>query len=163
MVDVLERPAYEYGLWFVFMAIFVAAGLGAAERLAGRIRPGRVALIGSTCVLFGSLASAYLLRSTSIPLSPPVLFLPAMLAGFGIGLALPPTNAGVMDVVPELAGTASGLLGFGQFVTAGVFAQLVVQDEPHTHLILARLVLIGGLTSFCFALLSAGWGRARIP
>ena len=36
---------------------------------------------------------------------------------------LPATNAGVMAVVPELAGTGSGLMGFQQYVCAAIFAQ----------------------------------------
>ncbi len=156
MVDVLGRPAYEYGAWFVFMAVFVAAGLGSAERLAGRARAGRIALAGSAVVLVGTAVSAWVLAAADMELTPLWLFLPASFAGYGVGLSLPGTNAGVMDIHPELAGTASGLLGFMQFLVAAIFAQLVVRDEPRTAQVLAELLVVGGLGSFLFALLSAG-------
>ncbi len=143
MVDVLGREAYEYGLWFTFMAVFVAAGLGLAERVSARWRAGRVALAGSSVVMLGSLVSAWLLLSDSVTLTPLVLFLPA-------------TNAGVMDIVPEFAGTASSLLGFVQFVTAAVFAQIVVMDEPRTAEILADQLIVAGVGCVLLALLSAG-------
>lgn len=155
MVDVLGREAYEYGIWFTFMAIFVAAGLGLAERVSGKVRPGRVAFAGSIIVMLGSVVSAWLLLSDTVTLTPLVLFLPASFAGFGVGLALPSTNAGVMDIVPEFAGTASSLLGFMQFVTAAVFAQIVVMDEPRTAEILAYQLILAGVGCVLLAMLSA--------
>lgn len=160
MVDVLGRPAYDYGMWFVALAAFTAVGLVSAERLTAAMRPGLVAFLGSACVLCGCIASAWTLLQHVIPLSPTLLFAPATLASFGVGLALPSTNAGVMSVAPRLACTASGLLGFLQFCAAAVFAQLVVQDEPNTPLVLARLMLAGGVASVGFGLLSIGAGRA---
>jgi DHA1 family bicyclomycin/chloramphenicol resistance-like MFS transporter len=155
MVDVLERSASEYGLWFVGVALVTGVGLVTAERLSVRVRAGRSAMIGSSLVMLGSLVSGVLLLSPAVPLSPAVLFLPGALAGFGIGLALPGTNAGIMYVVPELAATASGLLGFLQFIVGAAFAQWVVHDEPNTVAVLGTLVLAGGCASLGFALLSA--------
>jgi DHA1 family bicyclomycin/chloramphenicol resistance-like MFS transporter len=162
MVDVLERSASEYGVWFVGVAMVTGVGLATAERLSARIRAGRSAMIGSTLVMLGSLVSGALLLSPElVPLSPAVLFLPSALAGFGIGLALPGTNAGVMYVVPELAATASGLLAFLQFIVGAAFAQWVVHDEPNTVAVLGTLVLAGGCASFGFALLSASHDISR--
>jgi len=160
MVDAMERPAAEYGLWFLLLALFVLGGLATAERLAGRIAPGRVAWLGSLMVMAGCVLSAWWLGWSGVPLTPALLFLPATIAGFGLGLSLPSTNAGVMQVDPTLAATASGLLGFGQFVLAAVFAQLVVQDEPNTAAVLGRLLLVGGVGSVVFGALSARHGRA---
>lgn len=158
MVDVLGRPAYEYGIWFVFMAVFVAAGLFSAERLAGRARNGRITLAGSVLVVAGGLVSAWLLGWSEPALTPARLFVPASVAGYGVGLALPGTNAGVMEVDERLAGTASGLLGFMQFAIAAVFAQLVVRDEPNTARVLAELLVVGSIGSLLFAFLSARHG-----
>jgi DHA1 family bicyclomycin/chloramphenicol resistance-like MFS transporter len=152
MVNVLHRPASDFGMWLIVPAVTVGVGLQAAERLSTRIPSGRLACAGSVLVLSGSALFAALLAVR--PLSPGVLFLPAALGAVGIGLALPATNAGVMAVVPELAGTASGLLGFLQYVTAAVIAQLVVQDEPRTAEVLAFLGVAGGVAGVCFSLLS---------
>lgn len=165
MVDTMGRPASEYGLWFLFLAVFVAVGLAAAERLSGRMAPGRLAWTGSVVVMVGCTVSAWLLRDSGPPLTPTLLFLPAIISGFGAGLTLPSTHAGVMDVVPELAGTASGLLGFLQFVMAAVFAQVVVHDEPNTAAVLGLLMLLGGVGSVLFGRLSIDHGtpKARTP
>ncbi len=111
--------------------------------------------------MVGCLTSAWLLYSGSVELTPAILFIPVSVGGFGVGLALPGTNAGVMEVVPELAGTASGLLGFVQFVFAAVFAQLVVRDEPRTAQVLAELLAVGGVAGFLFSLLSVRHGAIK--
>ena len=165
MVDTMGRPASEYGLWFLLLAVFVAGGLATAERLSARMAPGRLAWTGSVVVMVGCMLSAWLLRDSGRPLTPTLLFLPAIVSGFGAGLTLPSTHAGVMDVVPELAGTASGLLGFLQFVMAAVFAQVVVHDEPNTAAVLGLLMLLGGVGSVLFGRLSLDHGtpKARTP
>ncbi len=160
MVDTMDRAAAEYGLWFLLLALFVLGGLASAERLSDRIASGRMAWMGSLMVMLGCVLSAWLLRWSTITLTPALLFLPATVAGFGLGLSLPSTNAGVMEVEPKLAATASGLLGFGQFVTAAIFAQVVVQDEPNTAAMLGLLLLIGGVGSVAFGWLSARHGTA---
>ena len=73
MVDLLGRAAYEYGAWFVVMGLFVAAGLGTAERLSSGSKAGGVAFIGSCFVLVGSLASAWVLSSPTTELTPAIL------------------------------------------------------------------------------------------
>lgn len=157
MVNVMHHSATDYGLWFMFVAVFVGSGLWAAGRLAGRVPSGRLACGGSLLVLAGCALSAWQLLHE--PLTAAGLFLPAAISGFGIGLALPATNAGVMAVVPELAATGSGVMGFQQYVCAALFAQIVVQNEPHTPELLAALGLAGGLGSVAFSLLSLSHGR----
>jgi DHA1 family bicyclomycin/chloramphenicol resistance-like MFS transporter len=152
MVNALHQPASAFGMWLIVPAVTVGVGLQAAERLSTRIPSGILASAGSALVLSGS--ALFMALLAALPLSPAVLFLPAALGAIGIGLALPATNAGVMGVVPELAGTASGLLGFLQYVTAAVFAQLVVQDEPRTAEVLATLGVAGGVAGVCFSALS---------
>jgi DHA1 family bicyclomycin/chloramphenicol resistance-like MFS transporter len=163
MVNALHRPASDFGMWLIVPAATVGIGLKTAERLSTRVPSGVLACAGSVLVLAGS--GLYMAMLAVVPLGPAVLFLPAALGAIGIGLALPATNAGVMTVVPELAGTASGLLGFLQYVTAAVFAQLVVQDEPRTAEVLALLGVVGGVASVCFGTLSMrhrGPGRAAL-
>jgi DHA1 family bicyclomycin/chloramphenicol resistance-like MFS transporter len=154
MVNVLNRAATEYGLWLVVPAVTVGAGLKAADSLSTRVRSGVLALTGSVFVLAGMTLFMVLLATG--PLSTPVLFLPAALSAFGIGLALPATNAGVMSVAPDQAGTASGLLSAMNLLCAAVFAQLVAQDESRTATLLATLGVAGGALSVAFGLLSVG-------
>jgi DHA1 family bicyclomycin/chloramphenicol resistance-like MFS transporter len=156
MVDLLGRRASEYGLWFIVAAIFAAAGLWLAQRVHKRIRSGKLAMVGSVIVFIGcSICATYLWNDG---LTPARLFVPAAFASFGIGLALPGTNAGVMEVDKDLAATASGLMGFLQMVVAAIFAQLVVQNEAEIKSVMASILLIGGSLSLLFSFLSVKHG-----
>jgi DHA1 family bicyclomycin/chloramphenicol resistance-like MFS transporter len=128
MVDVLERPATEYGLYFMMAAGgFMAGGL-TAGRVSERVGIDRMIVIGS----FGSLVAAglsFTLMASGL-WHPLALFGPTTLGSFSAGLAIPNAQAGAVSVNPRAAGAASGLAGFIQmFIGAGV-AQAVgmIQD-----------------------------------
>ncbi len=157
MVTVLHDTSTDFGLWVLFVSVFVGSGLGAARWLADRVPSGRMAFAGSLFVCVGCVVVAWDLVHE--PLTAAGLFLPASISGFGIGLALPATNAGVMAVVPELAGTGSGAMSFEQYVAAAIFAQIVVQDEAHTPRVLAALSVVGGVAAVLAGLLSVRHGR----
>ncbi|OVE81145.1 hypothetical protein BVY03_04460 [bacterium K02(2017)] len=157
MVDILNRPASEYGLWFIVMAVFAAAGLWTANKVNKSYRSGRVALCGSVIVFVACLISAWFLSQPH--LTPLTLFLPPSIGAFGIGLALPGSNTGVMEAAPNLAGTASGLMAFLQMMMAALFAQLVVQDESRTPEVLAVILILGSSCSLFFSLLSMQHGK----
>jgi DHA1 family bicyclomycin/chloramphenicol resistance-like MFS transporter len=52
------------------------------------------------------------------------IFLPQLIVGFGNGLLLPTAVAGAVSIRPQVAGTASGLIGFIQMSIAAGAAQL---------------------------------------
>lgn len=151
MVDVLHEPATGYGVWFVALSIAVGLGLGTADRLAVRVAPAKIAAGGSAVALLGALLSAYFLLHDD--LTPARLFLPVAVSAVGIGLAVPATNAGVMAVRPELAATASGWMGFFQYVAAAIFAQAVARDASRTPEALAAVSVIGCGGAALFSLL----------
>lgn len=161
VVNELHGSATDFGLWLIVPAVCVGVGLKTAERLSGLVRSGPLALAGSVLVLLGSVVFRALLASGSF--SAHGLFLSASLSALGIGLALPATNAGVMSAAPELAGSASGLLGLLQYTFAAVFAQVVASDEPRTASVLAALGLAGGLAAVASGLLSLNHGRRPAP
>ncbi len=117
MIDILGRPATEYGLWFIVVSVAFMAGNFGAARLTRRIGLDRMVLIGSALVLLGTLLAAGLLIRG--PWTPSALFGPMMLVTFGNGLAIPNAQAGAVSVDPVLAGTASGLSGFSQMLVRG--------------------------------------------
>jgi DHA1 family bicyclomycin/chloramphenicol resistance-like MFS transporter len=123
MIDVLGRPATEYGLWFIVVSLGFMAGNFATARLTRRIGLDRMVLSGSWLVLLAiGLAGGLALGGLWTPVA---LFGPMMLAGFGNGLAIPNAQAGAISVDPLLAGTASGLSGFTQMLCAAVVSQAV--------------------------------------
>ena len=61
----------------------------------------------------------------AVPFSPTILFLPAPLVAFGIGFAMPASQAGIVGAVPAFSGTASGISSCLQLLLAAVSCHLV--------------------------------------
>lgn len=152
MVERLARDATAYGTWFVGLALTTAAGLASARIVGSRVRPGVLCAVGSAVVCLASLSGAWVLSRPG--LTPVGLFLPPAVASFGVGLALPGSNAGVMLAVPRLAGTASALLSFMQLTLAALFAQLAVAGGGWPPRMLIALLVAGGVVSLGASLLS---------
>jgi MFS transporter, DHA1 family, multidrug resistance protein len=123
MLDIMGRPATEYGLWFIIVSVGFMIGNFCAARLTARIGLDRMVLLGSSLGLLGTLLAAGLMIGLSW--TPVALFGPMMLAAFANGLAIPNAQAGAVSVDPVLAGTASGLSGFTQMACAAVVSQAV--------------------------------------
>jgi DHA1 family bicyclomycin/chloramphenicol resistance-like MFS transporter len=123
MMNVLRRPATEYGLWFILVSAAFMAGNLVAGRFSARIGLDRMVLIGALLALTGAgLALALLLGGAWTPLA---LFGPMMAAGLGNGFSVPNAQAGAVSVDPLLAGTASGIAGFSQMFVAALVSQAV--------------------------------------
>jgi MFS transporter, DHA1 family, multidrug resistance protein len=123
MMNVLRRPATEYGLWFILVSAAFMAGNLVAGRFSARIGLDRMVLVGALLALTGAgLALALLLGGAWTPLA---LFGPMMAAGLGNGFSVPNAQAGAVSVDPLLAGTASGIAGFSQMFVAALVSQAV--------------------------------------
>ncbi|HEX5078131.1 MAG TPA: multidrug effflux MFS transporter [Geminicoccaceae bacterium] len=123
VIDVLERSAAEYGLWFILVSVGYMAGNFAAARLTRRAGLDRMILLGSAGALVATSLTLSLL--IALPWSPALLFGPMMLTSFANGLAMPNAQAGAISVEPALAGTASGVAGFSQLLCAAIASQAV--------------------------------------
>ena len=123
MIDVLERPATEYGLWFIVVSLGYMAGNFTAARVTGRVGLDRMILLGSVLALAGTMLALGLLLA--LPWAPALLFGPMMLSALSNGFAMPNAQAGAISVDPSLAGTASGVAGFTQLTCAALVSQAV--------------------------------------
>jgi DHA1 family bicyclomycin/chloramphenicol resistance-like MFS transporter len=123
MIDVLERPATEYGLWFMLVSVGYMSGNFTAARITRRVGLDRMILLGSAFALFATVLTSGLLLT--LPWAPALLFAPMMLTSFANGLAMPNGQAGAISVDPSLAGTASGVSGFLQLLFAALASQAV--------------------------------------
>jgi DHA1 family bicyclomycin/chloramphenicol resistance-like MFS transporter len=154
MVEILERPTNEYGLYFMFMATAYMAGNFLSGRLATRVGADRMILTGSLLALIGvTLLSGLALSFEMVPL---MLFAPVMFGGIGNGLSLPSATASAISIRPDLAGTASGLVGFLQ-MTVGALATLLVgrlQDDT----VFPMIWVMCGAAVIAFL----GYGLARL-
>lgn len=122
MKDILERPASDYGLWFLTFPAGYFIGNWFATRFTARARDETMVLIG-TCIGFVAAAvqSGFLLADI---INPMVLFLPGFFTTFAQGVAMPYAQSGAMNTVPRLVGTASGIGVFLQSFLGALFAQL---------------------------------------
>jgi MFS transporter, DHA1 family, multidrug resistance protein len=161
MIDILHRPATEYGLWFIIVSLGFMAGNFVTARLGRRIGLDRMVLIGSCLVVLGTVSSIALLIGWSW--APIALFGPMMLATFGNGLAIPNAQAGAISVDPLLAGTASGLSGFTQMLVAAVVSQAVGMLQNGTpYPMLGFMVACAAISLLGFVLPRRTGGRALI-
>jgi DHA1 family bicyclomycin/chloramphenicol resistance-like MFS transporter len=108
------------GLQFMFIAAGYIAGNYLSGRFARRAGIDMMMLVGGIVALVG--AAVPILFVLQGYVSSLAFFAPQVVVGFGNGLSLPSTNAGIVSVRPELAGSASGLggaitMGGGAFVS----------------------------------------------
>ena len=123
MIEVLQRPPSEYGLYFILISLGFMSGTFLAGRLSRRLGLKRMVMAGS-CLAF--LASLLLLGIASFGVVTPLaIFGPMMLVAIANGLSLPNATAGAISVMPRLTGAASGLAGFLQ-ISTGALATFVV-------------------------------------
>lgn len=101
--------ASQVGLYLALTPFGYMIGSGISGRFAARIGLYRMILVGALVTLFGM---AMTLVTASLDLSHPLWFFGFTISiGLGNGLVLPSANAGMLDVKPELAGSAAGLGG----------------------------------------------------
>ena len=123
MAEVLHRPARDYGLWFMPVAGIFIVGTYCSTRLLDRYgadRLIRAGTIATLAVVALSLALHYV-----VPLSVPLLFLPAVAFSFVQGFVIPNAQASAINVDPRHAGAGSGLIGFIQMLFSAAVAQAV--------------------------------------
>jgi MFS transporter, DHA1 family, multidrug resistance protein len=123
VIDVLERPATEYGLYFILVSVGYMAGNFTAARVSRRVGLDRMIVLGSSLALI--VVALVLGLLLSLPWAPVLLFGPMMFGSFASGLAMPNAQAGAISVDPALAGTASGVAGFTQLLVAALVSQAV--------------------------------------
>ncbi len=141
MVDVLGRPATEYGLYFIFLGLAYIAGNYVSARTSGRLGIHPMLVAGSVLALAGTLLTAAL--ALIFPWSAPLIFGPGILIGFANGLTMPNAQAGAVSYAPRAAGTASGLAGFLQMLLAAVFAQVVGSLQDGTPYPMIGFMVLG--------------------
>jgi DHA1 family bicyclomycin/chloramphenicol resistance-like MFS transporter len=75
------------------------------------------------------------------------------LASIGNGLAMPNSQAGALNVIPELAGTASGGAAFLQTMFGAVFLQVVASLTGESAWPLFGAMLTSAVLSLTFGLI----------
>jgi DHA1 family bicyclomycin/chloramphenicol resistance-like MFS transporter len=153
MKELLERPSFEFGLYFLLFPTGFLCGSFISTRLSGRVLNETMVMAGATLSLVTVCAqSAFLLSGTINPL---VLFVPGFFVTMAQGISLPFGQAAAMAVNPQLVGMAAGLGVFMQNLGGAAFSQLygllangTIGPLVATTAITAVLSFISGATPF---------------
>lgn len=152
MVEVLERPATEYGLWFTLGPLGFMLGNYVSGRASGRLSATFLIVSGTAVTLAGALTLAT--PVLGFALSPAALFVPILILSVGQGLSMPQAQAAAMSAVPELTGTASGIVVFAQFLMSALLTQVVAAFYDGTALPMVLTVIGAAAASLLFGVLS---------
>ncbi len=123
MKEVLDRPASEFGLYFMLFPTGFLIGNVISSRLSGRVPIDVMVLVGGTTIVIAGLLLAGAM--TFIGVTPLGLFLPGMLQTLGQGLSLPNSQTGALSIDRHLAGTAAGIAVFLQLFLGAALSMLV--------------------------------------
>jgi DHA1 family bicyclomycin/chloramphenicol resistance-like MFS transporter len=123
MVEILGRPASEYGIWFAVTCAFYVAGNYATGRWGDRVpRHWLILTSGIGCFVVavtGFVAASVLQWSSAL------LFVPTILICFFGAIAIAPVQAEAVAAQPRCAGSASGLMSGIQMTMGALVVQLV--------------------------------------
>jgi DHA1 family bicyclomycin/chloramphenicol resistance-like MFS transporter len=117
-----HSPA-AYATAFMMISVTFAAGSFAAGRLSASSGTARMVEIGLVAITLGAMSSLVL----QVAADPPIwlYFLPMAVTAFGNGISQPNALAAALSVRPQLAGTASGLVGAWQMALGAAMTLLV--------------------------------------
>ena len=121
-MGIMGGSSIDYAQYFMWTALSFMGGSFFAGRYAMRIGLQKMMRIGLVLMVLGGLAILGQLIYAPSPLG---LFGPVAFASFGSGLVHPSAMAGALSVRPEIAGSASGLLGFSPLILGAFLSETV--------------------------------------
>ncbi|MCO5998285.1 multidrug effflux MFS transporter [Actinoallomurus rhizosphaericola] len=144
--DIYGLSPQDFSLIFAVNALGIVAAGQVSGRLAGRVPLRTLLAAGLVMSLTGGVALAVAIGTgLGLPGVLPALFLVVA----AVGLVMPSSTAlALTGRPPAVAGSASALLGLGQFVIGGVAAPLVGVAGSHTAVPMG--VVIAALTAAAF-------------
>lgn len=134
-----------YGLCFGAMAGGYVTGSLTGGRLVRRLGIDATLRVGGFCAALGGLL---MLTALSVAPSALAIVLPVMIYGFAIGLSMPQAMAGALTPFPEMAGTASSLLGFLQAMAGAVTGILVGHGVDQGPMAMVGTIALMGVLTF---------------
>jgi len=152
MVELMQRPATEYGLYFMLVAGGFIAGNFIATRVStlygthAMMRHGMIVAVAG--VALAILANALGLRE------PWQLIVPVMISQVGQGMGLPNAQAAVLNLLPLRAGTASAVTGFLQSLAAASASQLVGELQDGSAWPMLMIMAVGATGALTVAVVA---------
>jgi DHA1 family bicyclomycin/chloramphenicol resistance-like MFS transporter len=145
MIELLHRPATEFGLYFIMFPAGFFTGNFISTRLGSRISTETMVLAGSLLAMVTVSTQAFVLSSGLV--APLAFFIPGFCITMAQGIAMPYAQAAAMGEIPRLAGTAAGIGVFLQHLCAAISSQVYghLADGTPSPMIVVTL-LFGFLT-----------------
>jgi MFS transporter, DHA1 family, multidrug resistance protein len=158
LAERLHQPPSTYGLMILLPMAGYILGNAGVVRL--------TALLGSTLLfivgLALSLVSGIMLALWCLAdLTPWALFVPMAISSIGNGMSQPPGLAAGLSVYPQVAGTASGLIGFTQMTIAALGTLLLGMLPRGSVIAMVAVVGTSLAVALGFGLLSLALGQER--
>ena len=145
LVDRLGRSTSEVGIDCLLVVLGMVAGAIAASRLAGRVAVRHAAQAGNAVCIVGALTLLVVDRGGWLGVG--TLLGPLIVYAVGVGLLAPNAVAGLMNVDPRAAGSASSLYGFTQMAVGAAFSLLVALWHDGSATPVATVLLAAGLVA----------------
>jgi DHA1 family bicyclomycin/chloramphenicol resistance-like MFS transporter len=163
MIELLHRPAAEFGIYFLLFPIGFFAGNVISSRVGNRASTELMVLIGSVLTLAAIAGQAVVIGSGL--LVPLVLFVPGFFVSFAQGISLPYTQVGAMAEIPRFAGTAAGVGVFTQNFCGALFSQIYGTFADGTPQPMVVIAMICGILCMIVGVIPMAmkWRGARSP
>ena len=151
VIRVLGHSPLVYSLVYAVTVFGFVMTSFASGRAIARLGQRRLIALGGTLALLGSAAGVALNQAVTPSLL--TLVAPIFVVAVGHGFTLAQSMAGALAAFPHLAGTASGLLGFMQYLTATlVVAANGLLFDGTVQPVLIVSVTCAALAMLCFGL-----------
>ncbi|MDO8837441.1 MAG: multidrug effflux MFS transporter [Parvibaculum sp.] len=134
-----------YGMCFGLMAAGYIAGSLTGGRLVRRLGIDNTLKVGGA---FACLGGFSMLAGLAGSASPAAIVAPVIVYGFAVGLTMPQAMAGALTPFPEIAGTASALLGFLQAGAAAAVGIYVGHGVGTSAMPMVGTMALTGLLTF---------------
>lgn len=134
-----------YGMCFGLMAAGYIAGSLTGGRLVRRLGIDNTLKVGG---VFACLGGFSMLAGLAGSASPAAIVAPVIVYGFAVGLTMPQAMAGALTPFPEIAGTASALLGFLQAGAAAAVGIYVGHGVGTSAMPMVGTMALTGLLTF---------------
>lgn len=138
-----------YGLIFGAMAGGYVAGSITGGRLVRKLGIDGTLRFGGFCAALGGLLMLAGLLTTPSALA---IALPVVIYGFAMGATMPQAMAGALTPFPDIAGTASSLLGFLQSFAGALAGVYVGYGSETSAMPMVAVIAAGGVTAFVIAM-----------
>jgi DHA1 family bicyclomycin/chloramphenicol resistance-like MFS transporter len=132
----------QFGYWILTSVAGFTVGSFIATRMIGKVAPPRIVLLGLLVGVAGftAMAATALLGLLNLY----VIVLPYFLAAIGYSIVMAPAMAGAVNRFPQLAGTASSLMGTMQMGCAALSTAIVTALSDGTQF--PMIFTLGGWT-----------------